>query len=64
MRSYKDALRVRGVKPIPKYSKLRTSKAKAKPGDLELVPNGAVKIATSDLTQSTDTPKLHLVKAA
>jgi hypothetical protein len=56
--SYKDALRAKGVKPIPKYSKLRSSKANAKQGDIELVPNGSQPIEP----QSTPTAKkLRLV---
>jgi hypothetical protein len=61
---YRTVLRAKGIKRIPAYAKLRTSKAKAKAGDLELVPNGAVELRTSDLTQPTDTPKLRIVEAA
>lgn len=42
---YRAALLTKGIKPIPSYNELRSSKANAKPGDKELVPNGAVDVA-------------------
>ena len=65
--SYKDALRAKGIKRLPPYDKLRTSKANAKEGDRELIPNGSQPIAvvevveTKRLTRRRKPPKLVAV---